>query len=297
MLNATYLEDLAAEMGERYSRKPLHRLIQHNRIVERFKAAGFEFVFIGGGYVATETHRLADDCRCDRPLIGDFESTVLTRSPFRLLRTGGLDHKPYRKHILKMLADLETIGMSRRPRVVLAHVMTPHPPFIFGPSGQSRYPSRTFAITDGSGFPGTDEEYARGYREQTEYLMSRLLTIVDHLMSVIRRPAVIIVHGDHGPRMRFDWADAKRTDPSESVPVFLAIRWSPGAMTTPKRVISLVNVYREYFRRYIDPATVCLEDRAFVSSFAQPYRFMEVPLGRLNVNRPGVTDIDLRPTR
>ena len=90
------------------------------------------------------------------------------------------------------------------------------------------------------------------------------------------RDAVVIVHGDHGPRARFDAKDASRTDPRESLPVLLAIRWPDTSTGSQPPVLSLVNVYRELFRRYFDSRVTLLPDHAFVSSFRAPYRFIAV---------------------
>ena len=101
-----------------------------------------------------------------------------------------------------------------------------------------------------------------------------------------RREAVVIVHGDHGPRARFDSTDAARTDPRESLPVLLAIRWPDANTGAQPPVVSLVNVYRELFRRYFDSRVTLLPDHAFVSSFRAPYRFIAVS--------PSLLQTDLR---
>jgi len=57
---------------------------------------------------------------------------------------------------------------------------------------------------------------------------------------------VIIIHGDHGPRSHWDVDHAGNTDASESLPIFLAIRWLGTGTTPGVPVTSLVNVYREF---------------------------------------------------
>jgi hypothetical protein len=92
-----------------------------------------------------------------------------------------------------------------------------------------------------------------------------------------QRDPLIILHGDHGPRREFDADDADGTDASESLPVFLAIRW-PRSSRSGRPVRSLVNVYREVFSRYFGASLELLPDRGFVSSFREPFRFVEVTL-------------------
>jgi hypothetical protein len=166
--------------------------------------------------------------------------------------------------------------------------MAPHPPFVLDADGQDVVPPRNMAFNDGNAFPGTSDEYKNGYREQTKYVTSRLIPMVDHLEAISRlqgRDLVIIIHGDHGPRSHWNVDHAEKTDASESLPIFLAIRWSGTGSTPGVAVASLVNVYRELFRRYFNADLPVLPDRGFVSSFRNPYRFLEVDPGTVEPRR------------
>jgi len=283
MLNVRYLDD-PAESPQATSRVPMYEMIQHSPVLELFKRSGYQFVFIGSIYSATQSHRLADECVCDAPIIGEFESSIIGITPFRDIGLGGLDYRPHRNKILHSLAALESLGPSKSPRVVLAHLLAPHPPFVFDESGRPVHPDRAFSVLDGSMFEGSREEYVNGYDGQARYLTSRLQSIVAHLEALSRaegREAFIVIHGDHGPRSRFSATDAGSTDPTEVLPIFLAIHWPSTASRSGSPVHSLVNVYREFIRRFVDPGFEQLRDRAFISSFAEPYRFLEIDVASL----------------
>ena len=162
--------------------------------------------------------------------------------------------------------------------------MAPHPPFVLDAEGKDVIPPRTFSFNDGDSYEGSSEEYRRGYRNQAEYVSARLVAVVNHLLMISRnagREAVIVINGDHGPRLGWDTDEAEKTDAGESVPVLLAIKWaSTGANEIAPR--SLVNVYRSLFRRYFNAEVELLPDRSFVSSFRQPYRLLEVAPGAVN---------------
>jgi hypothetical protein len=283
MLNVTYL-DQPAEDPQVTSRVPMHEMIQHSPVLELFKRSGYQFVFIGSIYSATQSHRLADECVCDAPIIGEFESSIIGITPFRDIGFGGLDYSPHRNKILRSLASLESLGPSQSPRIVLAHLLAPHPPFVFDETGRPVNANRAFSVLDGSMFEGTREEYVNGYKGQARYLSNRLQSIVDHLEALSRaegREAFIVIHGDHGPRARFSATDAGKTDPTEVLPIFLAIHWPSTASLSRSPVHSLVNVYREFIRRFVDPRFEQLRDRAFISSIAEPYRFLEIDVASL----------------
>ena len=123
----------------------------------------------------------------------------------------------------------------------------------------------------------------RGYAEQVQYVAGRLLEVsrsIDANYRKTGRRAVVIIHGDHGPRAQWDVIDAAKTDPSESLPVLLAIRWADGGRQEPAPG-SLVNIYRAFFRRYFDAELALLPDRGFVSSYSKPYQFIEVDINAL----------------
>lgn len=278
MLNTRYLDSLARQIPDSRSRVPLATLIQHSTVLEAFKRFDYKILFVGSIYSATQRHRLADRCECDYPFIGEFESMIVQSTPFGELGLAGLDHRPHRNKLLRSFEVLESVAPSETPRFLFAHIMAPHPPFVFDATGGEIEPWRVFSLDDGTMYRGTRAEYEHGYREQVKYIARRIFRAIDHLEDVSRamnRESVIIIHGDHGPRARFHALDATQTDVSESTPVLLAIRWARTGAPDPM-VTSLVNIYRSFFRRYYGATLELLPNRFFVSSFLKPYQFLEV---------------------
>ena len=274
MMSGDYIESLSPEST---SRKPLYELIQQSPVIRTFKRLGYEFHFIGSTYLLTARHELADQCDCSIPLFGEFESTILNSTFLSATGLGGLDYRSHRTKIRHALWKLESLQAPTRPRFVFANIMAPHPPFVLDASGEAVYPSnRLFSLNDGNAYRGTSSEYKVGYRDQARYLVARLEIVIDRIQQQSRREgrdSVIIVHGDHGPRLRWDVDIAENTDGAESLPVFLAVHWgtNPRAGEAPT---SLVNVYRALFTRYFGAKLKLLPNRGFVSSFRLPYRFI-----------------------
>jgi len=276
MLNGVYIE-LPVPPGET-SRQPLFEMIQRSSVIRALKGRGYAFDFIGSIYLLTSEHPLADACYCGYPLFGEFESTAAKATPLSAIGFAGLDYRAHRRKIADAFARLEALPARTGPRYVLAHIMSPHPPFVWDSQSREVHPAGAFSLNDGTAYRGSRADYLKGYSEQERYVAERLKAVAERLERESRRlgrDAVIIIHGDHGPRQLWDVVDATKTDGSESLPVLLAIRWAGTGHATPAPR-SLVNVYRALFNRYFDQAIPLLPDRGFVSSFSKPYDFIEV---------------------
>jgi hypothetical protein len=107
-----------------------------------------------------------------------------------------VDH-PYvllRNQILynfEMLPNLPDVG---GPRFVLAHMLAPHHPFVFGPNGETNQHGIPFSLNQWS----DPDAYIDGYRDELIYLNKRLLEIVDGILANAEIPPIIIIQGDHG---------------------------------------------------------------------------------------------------
>jgi hypothetical protein len=98
---------------------------------------------------------------------------------------------------------LDLIEASDEPRI-FAHLMAPHPPFLYGPGGSKDiprwcWPNCGFGNTTIESLSVEIEPWVAGMAAQLEYLDTRLLRTIDSLLA--RHPeAVIVVFSDHGSR-------------------------------------------------------------------------------------------------
>ena len=100
---------------------------------------------------------------------------------------------------------------------VFAHLMVPHPPFVFESDGSSRPLPSCFPTTCSlwKSWPGVfddPEAYISGYVPQLEYTNTQLLRVADALPE----DAVVVLMGDHGSRFS--------ADVSEHFRILLAVR-------------------------------------------------------------------------
>ena len=277
MLNMRYLNDLPATVTASPSREPMHELIQNASVIASLRAAGYR-VDVLAGTAQLRWHSQADTCECEYPWIGLFESQIILRSPLHLLPWQQLQHSAHRAQALSSLESLEAYLPGAGPRLLLAHVMLPHPPFVVGSNGEPTNPERPFSFAEGPLWDGSSEEYRSGYAAQAAYTVDRLHTIAGRLGERARtngRRAIVIMHGDHGPSRRFN--GTQPFDADEVFPVFLAVRAPDRALPLEvARIGSLVNLYRVVFATYFATNLGPLPNRMYMSSFARPYAFEQV---------------------
>jgi hypothetical protein len=161
--------------------------------------------------------------------------------------------------ILFYLDELSRLPTSvQSPKFVYAHIMLPHPPYIFGPNGE--YVGDDQTLTGGtSGLPVNPEADVRGYTNQLEYINSRIPQIVENIISRSKIPPVIIIQGDHGFG---NWED-----PRVRLPIMNAY-YLPGVESNKLlyATITPVNTFRVVLDIYFQAQFKLLPDLNYVST-------------------------------
>lgn len=278
MLNVTYVNSLEAVEGASNDRRPLRALIDHARVPEVFSRLGYRVVQIGTGSHSQGVFARADACDCPQLWWSEPELGVTSLTPMKVFLQFGFEQPQYLRRANHIFDSFGASAQGDPPRYVYAHVMMPHPPFYADARGQFVKQTRPATGADATFFPGTSAEYVAGYRGQATYVIARTLDACQRLIAASRRQgreAIVIVHGDHGPRLGMDARNPAADSGRFTLPVFLAIRW-PQTMTPSAAPRSLVNVYRTLFRQAFMMELPPLSDAGYVSGFTTPYKLMPV---------------------
>jgi hypothetical protein len=193
-LNWTYLPPDADEPA-------LAQWIRRNRAAEFLRAKRYTTVAFASGLAAID--RGEWDVYLDQSGGGEFKTLLLALTPIpdiarRLGIERDLRHEAHRHRLLYILDKLPDVIRVQQPVFVLAHVISPHPPYVFGRNGETIEPDPTFGIGDNSGWAPRN----RGkYLAQLQYLNGRLISLLGKIREVSPE-AVIILHSDHGSAFR-----------------------------------------------------------------------------------------------
>ena len=210
-LNFEYVDQLYSPLtADPSDRTWLPPFIRNSRLRSILEELGYEVTAFQTGYPVTEitdADTYLAPASFSRSLLSGitgFESLFLrsTAASFLVdtlgalwtagapLLDGGEDWR--RNHVLFTLNSLERIASARGPKFVFAHIVSPHEPFVLGPLGE--FVSSPPLVNN-----EYSEEHFRAYAAQAMYLSSRIIDVIDVLLSTTGTPPVIILQADHRP--------------------------------------------------------------------------------------------------
>lgn len=278
-LNLGYLDGIATAVpSNSVDRNPLAYLIDRNALMQLAKRAGYELVSVGSDFTPTENMASVDVCLCTQYGSGSSEQALFAANPLAAFVLGPRFFGAHRRKVLDAFEALGAPRAGTRPAFVFAHLVFPHPPFVFNADGTTPPAFGPAMFQDGSHYSGSRNDYRRGYRGQVEYLTRRLTTIVDALLNRPGPQPVIVIHGDHGPGLGLNWESAEQTDMAERTGIFAAY-FFPEAATLPYPTITPLNGARLLANNYLGTVLPLLEDRTYFSTWGRPYDFIEIPQG------------------
>jgi len=260
-------------------------LLRNNQVRRRVADEGYQFIAFSTGYLRTEVPDADLFLQPGVESAGNLESlmieTTFLRAVESLAGAVGLrfpypGYEPHRQRVLFTLEQLPRIAEIPGPKFVFAHLLIPHPPFVFGADGEEVPQTRRYQLEDGSDFQGTREEYIEGYRNQVAYVNSRLAEIIPEILAASSPDPIIVIQGDHGPGAGLNWDSPSAEGLSERFQILNAIRLpgpEPGLLYPD---MSPVNTFRMILNRYFGTTLALLPDRSYFSSPAKPLELQPV---------------------
>jgi hypothetical protein len=149
------------------------------------------------------------------------------------------------------------------PTFAYIHLISPHPPFVFGPNGEPTYPPDFW--NENREYPA--DLYAKGYQNQLTFLNQKMLEAIDTILANSDTPPIIILQGDHGPWLQ---TNEKRMR-------ILNAYYLPGHKDKLYPAITPVNTFRLIFDTYFGGKYDMLPDISYFSPVPKLYQFTEIP--------------------
>ena len=264
-LNFNYIDALSDRfVPGSDDRTGLDALIHHSAVRQSLEKAGYKTVAFATGFLATEL-RDADYFLSPGRSAGtlnEFEYLLLETTFARLLQdtnrfgmqTAGSEL--FRERTLFTLDKLDKLSYIQGPKFVFVHLVIPHPPYVFGPTGGPVEPAEVGTTKT--------QEGASHYRDQVIYINSRMTEIVPQIIANSAAPPVIVIQGDHGPTV----ASSPRSRMSNLNAYYL-----PGVDASIYPSITPVNTFRVIFNEYFGQNLELIDDVSLYSDYTDPFNF------------------------
>jgi hypothetical protein len=276
-LNMDYLQALGDEYKPgNTSRVGITELVHHGAVRQALESLGYNTVAFETGFKGTQwedadvylspseeglssLHFLGGLTGFEEMLLRTSAGLVLIDSKSsapRLLQSNL--NNPNRVHYDLIRYDLEQLrNMPSRPgpKLVFAHLVIPHPPYVFEPDGS---------------YVDYDKPDDPGYQDQITFLNHELVPLIQQIIAGSETPPVIVIQADHG---------AILAPPNDRMDILNAyyLPEGPDEALAPASDISPVNTFRLIFNRYFGGMYDYLENTAYFSVYNKPYEFTVIP--------------------
>jgi hypothetical protein len=266
---------------------PIHRALRdHLAVPVTLKSLGYEYVHIASYWEPTATNVDADFVLRYQDAT-EFEAAVRSTTALMLLEPPEPpDRDPETIHFPTLAREtthfafdtLEDAASRPGPTFVMAHILVPHPPYVFDVDG-------SLPTADESRQRSEEERYVR----QLQWTNQRVLQMLDRLLAVpqAERP-VIVLQADEGPfpdgyrfgGADFPWLEATPAEVAHKFGILNALHL-PGIHPAESGVTdrtSPVNNFRIVLNAYFDADLPLLPDVSYLSTdHDRPYQLTEYP--------------------
>jgi hypothetical protein len=279
LLNSSHLLELGSEMGPRSMDPTLpNYLVQNNRSAAYLTAHGYRYIFFPSQWWLATSHSPKADLEF-QPWHGFSLRRALSHTELRRVLRGQTplkvlqpDYRDDVDYLRSTLAGLAQLAADPAPTFAFAHVINPHPPWVF--DRRCRPASRSSAGR-------SPIERQRRYLEQLNCLNGLVLQLVTTLIRSSPQPPIILLQGDHGTNtLRFSNSPTAEAIPIEKARerfgAFGAFYLPGGGDREFGDSVTLVNVMGNVLRYYFGADLPREPDDMYLSLEGSPFRFHRV---------------------
>jgi hypothetical protein len=278
-LNMDYVQDFPKAFGARPDNPwDIVQQLKNSVLRRSLECLGYRTVALGTGFPYTEltdadyffryspggpglTGVVGPLAASERVFLGTTLVRALTDGQVTLggfLPTEALDPDTlHRQQVSFALDQLPELAKLPSPKFVFVHVVSPHPPFVFGPNGEPLSAAQA-AETD----PKTL------YANQVAYLNGRVLEGLDSILANSEVPPIIVIMGDHG---------YTESNPESKMSILNAYHLPDGGARGLYPTITPVNSFRVVLNEYFGGAYSLLPDISYYSTGVDDFRYAIIP--------------------
>ncbi|MCX5782697.1 MAG: hypothetical protein NT145_08405 [Elusimicrobia bacterium] len=228
--------------------------IIENAVMRTFEAKGYKYISLSDMMESGDTNFSLKDMFTNEFFIIIIRTTIIDAVAQRFK----LYSNYVRRNVLRSFEKLSKSVELESPKFVFAHIMSPHPPYVFGKNGE-KTEVKMMALNVYK-TPWDDNE---GYKNQLIYINSRLKETVDTILSKSKKRPIIIIQGDHGPNLALNSESRIKA----STRIMNAYYLPADIQKHLYSSITPVNSFRVILKYYFNDGNELLPDRVFYAPF------------------------------
>jgi hypothetical protein len=291
--NMDYIQNLVPNLDpDNSNRDVLWGLIENNRVMQLMKSLGYKTVAFSTGLDGTDLQNVdiyysagKMDEIVTLSAISPFESMLIYTSGGLILSDSLIVLPSYlpilkypfevrRARTLTAFEKLSEIPEFEEPTFTFAHIIAPHPPFVFDRDGNPIDPNEPFSLGFAYGKETEEdlEDFVKGYREQLIFVNRCITQVIEDILAKSETPPIIILQADHGPKAKSPEIPYTR----ERMTILNAyyIQGNPSELLYD--TITPVNTFRVVFDEVFGGDFKLLPDRVYFSLYKKPYEFYDL---------------------
>ncbi len=287
-LNMDYIQSLAPALGQTPQRWLMAPFIDHSRIRSLLELQNYETISISTNWTITDNVTTVQYLHPFPIMLTDFEGFVMDMTPLQSLEpllsrfASSPNPESHRKVIQYNFMTLAGLSETPGPKFIFAHIISPHPPFVFDREGKPLDSDHSFTFQDANEFPGSVEEYQQRYTEQVQFVNQQLQDMIDAILSQSETAPIIILQADHGSGMLTDLNSLENTCIRERFSPFAAYYLPDLERGVIPSDISTVNLFRIILSEYFGAQLPLLENRQYFYKDPRSYYDFEDVTSRLD---------------
>lgn len=272
-LNLNYIDGLIELDPESWDATPLNHLIQDNVLCNTLSQIGYYYIIYDNAWDASSRSDCTDIVRGYARI--DELSTILLQTT--VLRP--FVHKQIvedrRQTQLFILEDLENVAKLKQATFTFAHVILPHPPFIFDRDGN--WPQRNISDVDLWLDDSIAADTASLMVDQTVFTTQKIMEAIEQILKNSDIPPIIILQSDHGPYTQVKW-ELSEAFLRERMPILNAYYLPDGEQAVLYPSISPINSFRLILNQYFAANLPYLDDKQFYAESLRGrfYQYMDI---------------------
>lgn len=281
--NMSYLDNLPKTYGKTPSDNlAAIDLMLNNTVKTKLKNYGYKTVNFVSDWSGTNQDYVADIVYNEASTSKILGINILvTESSMVFLKTTLISplikdvwQSAIRQKTLSVFNKIPDVAYLDGPKYVLAHIMSPHPPYVFQADGSETVDPRLVNADEGL-------DRRPFYLSQLKFVSNQTINIIQKIISNSQSPPIIIIQSDHGPASIFgsreDWSTNYSPDAlHERSSILYAILLPDKNYSKFYKTITPINTYPIIFNQFFNENNSLLPDKSYYTNYSEIYGFYEI---------------------